>query len=197
MCDRKVSSKEQFKKHILLIHSYQCENCEKKFTILFDLNNHNSLIHSVFETKPFDCNHCDVKFTLKKHVRRHIEDVHMRKRTFQCDDCGRLFGRKTYFKIHKSLDHPYPCNTCEKKFIKPLQLKKHYTIVHKKAKNDQELKDLVKPANPSQCITCDKFFKRKKNLRVHSLILHQYNCGRCDKKFTKRAHLEEHNKKTH
>ena len=42
-----------------------------------------------------------------------------------------------------------------------------------------------------------KILKRKKNLRVHSLILHQYNCGSCDKKCTKRAHLEEHNKKTH
>ena len=197
MCDRKVSSKDQIKRHRLLNHSHHCDNCEKKFTIVFDLNNHNSSIHSIFKKKPFQCSYCNVKVTSKVHLKRHIENIHMRTKSVQCEDCDKLFFSKPYFKKHNSLNHPYSCNDCEKKFIKPLQLKNHYLSVHKKAKNVQEFRDLYKPANTIQCIICDKFFKKKRNLRVHSLILHQYNCGSCDKKFTKRVHLEEHDKKSH
>ena len=197
MCDRKVSSKEQLKKHSLLTHSHHCDNCEKKFTIIFDLNNHNASTHSIFKKKPFKCNYCDVTVTLKRHLKRHIEEIHMRTKSFQCEDCDKIFGRKIYFKKHNTLNHPYSCNGCEKKFIKRLHLKNHYLSVHKKAKNDQEPKGLEEPVHTFQCALCDKVLRRKRNLQAHSLLLHQFHCGSCDKKFSMKMHLDEHEEKIH
>ena len=197
MSDRKVSSKDQLKKHKSLSHSYQCDNCEKMFTILFDLNNHNASTHSIFDKKPFKCNYCDVTIKLKRQLKRHIEEIHMRTKSFQCEDCDKLFGRKTYFKKHNSLNHPYPCNSCKKKFIKRLQLKSHYLSVHKKAKNDQVSKSLEEPAHPFQCTLCDKVLTRKTHLKAHTLLLHQFHCGSCDKKFSMKMHLDEHEEEFH
>ena len=78
MCDRKVTAKDKLKRHRLLNHSHQCDNYEKKFTIVFDLNNHNASIHSIFKKKPFQCSCCNVKVTSKVHLKRHIENIHMR-----------------------------------------------------------------------------------------------------------------------
>ena len=81
-----------------LVHPYQCDNCEKKFTIIFDLNQHNSLIHSIFEKKQLKCDFCDTTFTLNSQLKYHIGTVHERKKPFQCNDCNKSFGRKTYLR---------------------------------------------------------------------------------------------------
>ena len=92
---------------------------------------------------------------------------------FQCLICGQTFDVLKCLKRHMTLDHIYQCNSCERKFPKKIQLKRHFESLH-----------LVKTL---KCNTCKLIFDTQSNLDLHIESVHEVNnqnfCRICNKEY--------------
>uniref|UniRef100_A0AAQ4RB31 C2H2-type domain-containing protein n=1 Tax=Gasterosteus aculeatus aculeatus TaxID=481459 RepID=A0AAQ4RB31_GASAC len=99
-------------------------------------------------------------------------------RTFLCKTRGNLLA---HVKRFHSVDQPYVCNTCGKRFVD-----KSVFEIHKRVHSDEK---------PFSCQICGKDFKLNKGLKVHMLIHtgeRPFSCSICGKTFTQKSHLEYH-----
>ncbi|XP_039262536.2 uncharacterized protein LOC120338691 [Styela clava] len=103
----------------------------------------------------------------------------------QCKKCGKIFSVRTSLEQHLKLFHgeskPYECHQCKMKFIRKVDLNKHY-LVHQ-----------VKAAH--KCNVCGKKFSKINALTNHLSIhkeLKEFNCEVCQRKFKTHSALKRH-----
>ena len=74
------------------------------------------------------------KFARKVQLKRHMVNIHERKRPFSCTLCSSTFFRKGDLKLHMKTVHegkkPFECNYCTKKFYLMSGLDGHLAIKH-------------------------------------------------------------------
>ena len=103
---------------------FQCDLCEKKFTLQGHLNRHLK-IHT--GEKSFKCDFCEKKFTQKGDLKRHLT-IHTGEKSFQCDWCGQRFSQRSYLNDHLRIhsgEKPFHCDYCAKRFPQKGHLTKH------------------------------------------------------------------------
>ena len=118
-----------------------------------------------------------LSFLQTSHVKRHMA-VHMERRPYVCDICGRGFAYPCELKSHvekhkRSKDNM--CDTCGAAFDNPIRLKAHVQVSHR------DEADLT-------CKECGKRYTYPSQLRDH-MIKHSgkrpYMCGECGMEFMK------------
>ena len=57
------------------------------------------------ESKKYKCPHCELESITNSHIRKHINEVHERKKNFYCRYCEKSFSRKFNLKKHKEGVH--------------------------------------------------------------------------------------------
>ncbi|KAF5302762.1 hypothetical protein FQA39_LY01942 [Lamprigera yunnana] len=164
--------------------SYQCKECDKKYT-----SSHNLQIHmySHTGTKPFSCEHCERKFTKVSSLNSH-RTLHTGDLSYLCSECGKGFSTVTGLKRHKithSGERPYKCVVCQAQFIMSGDL-----TVHMRTHTGER---------PYLCPTCGNTFSRISHLNTH-LRRHTgerpYRCSKCDRAFAQSGDLRSH-ERTH
>ena len=87
-------------------------------------------------------NACEIcPFTTLSLVRlkRHVNEVHLNIKKFDCTDCGYAFSRKEQLDIHKSTAHlkvrDFVCKDCGSAFFRKSHLVLHTKMVHLKIKD--------------------------------------------------------------
>ena len=111
---------------------------------------------------------------------------------FNCDKCGKSFGKTKALTSHNYQVHPKPqkisrfeCDKCDKAFNTSNRLWHHDYHVH--------------PKYMHGCSTCGKTFKSKGTLNRHK-VLHtgekSFSCKICNKRFTQKGNMMSH-LKTH
>jgi uncharacterized Zn-finger protein len=117
------------------------------------------------------------KVRWKKHTKNTGE------KSYKCDECNRLFGRKDHLKRHYLVhtgEKPYKCHICNKLFSQNGTLKAHYRV-HTGEK-------------PSSCNVCNRRFGESVNLKNHYRVHTEegrYKCDICSKAFTMRVSLKD------
>ncbi|XP_031638605.1 zinc finger protein 383-like [Contarinia nasturtii] len=123
------------------------------------------------------------------------EPTEIKSSTYQCEHCGKSFGRKTHLRRHMNVHQSK-------------DLRSHMTSQHgdrilqskgMKLATDKKINKVEKPqkiiSSAYQCDHCDKVFTRKTHLRRHMTIHtdeRAYGCKICDKRFRRRDHLKIH-----
>nr|XP_020455669.1 transcription factor IIIA [Monopterus albus] len=151
-------------------------------------------------------------------MKNHTARVHHH----QCDhpDCGKCFNKKYQLKAHK-LEHqellPFRCSIsgCNKEFPSRGKLKHHEKVHEGYSCQVQEcpfhavtwteyLKHVKSHKGKLACTKCTRQFSNDWFLHQHMQFVHSgekrlLSCPRegCDKKFTRRFHLESHIQKDH
>ena len=82
------------KYHKTLLDGYEellCDKCEYKCLFQRELRKHEHECHPAGGDDAMTCNICNKKFKNMSHVRKHKEVIHMRLKTFECDQCPMKF----------------------------------------------------------------------------------------------------------
>ena len=80
---------------------FQCDLCEKDYSLSSSLYNHNQAIHIGCK---FKCPDCDYECSTKWSLNRHFKMVHTNIKEFKCSDCNYASSRKD-----KLTDHQKNC----------------------------------------------------------------------------------------
>ena len=192
----------------------KCKECDKKFKILSDLEDHNEEHKYGLGTKLFRCDICQTKYNtrrrLEEHKKKH-EDLssvcphcgitleskkdmfkhlvyHREKTTrmiqFFCDSCNATFETEGKKHYHLYKYHNVKAFHCDLCGLKCNNLKLHKQRTH----GDKNLK----------CEYCEKKFSTKYYVDRHVKLLHlleknyKFKCDYCGKKFIRSTIFEGH-----
>ncbi|EDW42812.1 testis-specific zinc finger protein topi [Drosophila sechellia] len=108
----------------------QEENCDRKFTIRPDLNDHIRKCHT--GERPYLCLVCGKRFLTGSVFYQH-RLIHRGERRYECDECGKRFYRADALKNHQRIhtgEKPYSCLFCTKTFRQRGDRDKHIRARH-------------------------------------------------------------------
>jgi len=219
VCFMLLTSKQAMKRHIVNVHqakNFECEKCEKKFNSQESLDMH--MISSLFEKDKHVCKTCSKEYKHKKDLDRHtrIHDEESSIVNISCDECGKVFTRKSnlykhrgrkhglYYlnfekarKVLKTEDGSFECKICHEKFAEDEWNKLDTHLVLKECLNSESLND----DSLFQCQNCEKAYQDKNSLQRHMKLKHHYLkslcCDLCDFVSAYKSSLARHVKKAH
>ncbi|XP_017104986.2 testis-specific zinc finger protein topi isoform X1 [Drosophila bipectinata] len=108
----------------------QEENCDRKFTIRPDLNDHIRKCHT--GERPYHCLVCGKRFLTGSVFYQH-RLIHRGERRYECEECGKRFYRADALKNHQRIhtgEKPYSCLFCTKTFRQRGDRDKHIRARH-------------------------------------------------------------------
>lgn len=106
------------------------ENCNRRFTIRPDLNDHIRKCHT--GERPYHCLICGKRFLTGSVFYQH-RLIHRGERRYGCDECGKRFYRADALKNHQRIhtgEKPYSCGQCPKSFRQRGDRDKHIRARH-------------------------------------------------------------------
>lgn len=103
--------------------------------------------YGVKKKKEVKCSHCEKVLSGPLHLKRHIQNVHERKKNFSCETCDRAFKTKYNLAQH---------------------LLRH--IRNPSSQVKEMITDTSNSNRPFSCETCGNFFKTIAALRQHKII---------------------------
>jgi len=187
---------------------YICETCCKVFLSEKLLNVHTRQVHSEMR---FACHLCDKICKSKEAIKKH-QSVHTGETPYMCSHCGKSFSDQSSRNAHEKYQHPKPgneiiCKECGKQFKYPRNLKSHmvlhnmdtpYDGSRRQYSNEIKLEALQLVKEIGVAETARKLnLPNKAVSNWWSACKNNFNCSRCDKSFSLKCKLEEHERIYH
>ncbi|CAG9800613.1 unnamed protein product [Chironomus riparius] len=177
ICAVQFESKREFRKH-----ERKCKTESSEVKIGAQTEN---VIPNTIETIKCSELNCQLTFKNKINLKKHISQVHLNERFFQCDKCAKFFKTKYHLKHHlKTHRVPQKCPIC---YVMLPNLEDHIKR-HKRPKQD-----------PFQCPQCNRQCASKQALQEHIQRIHEkkplekiYTCLICDENFIRNSDLRRH-----
>lgn len=189
-CDKKYSSKNLLDEHMNMhtgLRPYKCPICTKDFASKYTLTAHMK-IHSE-RPRPFTCKQCGKAFFSAQNLLQH-EKIHTGLKEFVCEVCNKAFGTQHNLEVHKIIHtgyKPFICRTCGKAFARRAEIRDHERT--------------HTGERPFVCDICNMSFAQRSNLTTHKRATHlndkRYKCEQCDRSFKRRRLLDYHIRASH
>lgn len=173
------SDDEMKKRKVKKIKKHKsCLICGEKFRFKIGLKKHVQDEHK----SSFKCEPCDRMFISEKNLRRHTRTIHLQKRVYTCDQCGKSSFHLSSFRRHVQIhngEKKFKCELCFRTFLRKDKLKRHM-FVHTGVKN-------------FACELCSNRYSRKDKLNQH---IAKYHYGYSDKAASFVESIQYENKET-
>lgn len=170
--------------------SRSCEECNRVYPHLTELEKHICIHRTSKEELPFTCYKCMQGFSTKSECTHHLQTNHRKKKLFKCNKCDKSFKNQPSLLSHvrehvKNLvyESHFVCYICDTKFNCKKSLEDHVFYVHLKQKKRypcdicgqtfkrphlmSEHRVTHGKVKPLPCPSCPRFFARKRQLRKH------------------------------
>lgn len=193
LCGRSFTRWATFTLHLkrhFNIRDYECRLCNKSFILRQKLVEH-LRIHTGIA--PIQCNICFARFRRYSNLAQHRNRHHLNKRPYKKDyvcECGETFVSQAKLNWHKETheEKPKVCPFCRERFIHRNSLTRHIRLSH------PEKYTLLKNKTVS-CPYCNQKYLQtslKAHLETHSKEKNQYSCQICNKEFSTKWNLKQH-----
>ena len=136
---------------------YECEPCQKTFTLQQNLTRH---IQSVHEGVKYTCDQCDDQFSQKSSLSAHIQSKHEGIK-YACNQCDYQTGYQSDLTRHIQSVHEgvkYACDQCDYQSTHQSNLIVHIKSKHKGIRYD--------------CDKCDYKATQNRDLKTHIINKH-------------------------
>ena len=179
--------------------SFICEDCNKSFTLKWNLKAHAKSCKGFGNKDMLSCEKCDGKFTSKRTLKVHSMKCFGLK-TYSCKDCSETFVVYKHLHEHRQKFHTCSkCDYCDVVITNSKNLKRHILTKHKgltpaKAREleiRQNSKASAIEKKDFKCEYCCKTFSDKRTLNHHSTT-HTFPCNFCKKFFQSISDLMNH-----
>ncbi|RUS75721.1 hypothetical protein EGW08_016503, partial [Elysia chlorotica] len=141
-----------------------CDVCGRGFAEKYTLNRH-MLTHT--HIKPYACTKCNMAFSRSDGLAKHMAAGHRRIDAHHCDVCGGTFNSEVSFEQHRreyGNTLPFVCNLCMLAFSQCCHLNYHMKS-HSLSKINEGFGN--PNANLFRCEICGKGFTRKYHMQRH------------------------------
>jgi KRAB domain-containing zinc finger protein len=170
--------------------SFQCDKCNKVFTVNGHLKRHIKSIHD--KIKNIKCDKCEYLCSTNECLKRHTKTVHDKIKDMKCDKCDYICSTNGHLKRHIKMVHDkikdFKCDKCEYTCSENITLKQHIKIVHNKIKE-------------FKCHKCDYMCSTNSDLKRHIKHVHDkikdYQCDKCNYRCENKSILKTHLKNVH
>ena len=205
-CEFKSSRKRKLFDHTQKVHfklietqfSFQCDECDKRFSHNYLLTRHQQKQHN---GEVFRCNQCDYLSVVEYNLKVHLKQVHTigisekDTQVYPCNLCLLKFEGKTAYRTHlfshkiEDKGEFFMCTDCSHLTSKKEDLIKHLENIHFKLEY--------------RCNHCQVTFGRLDSFRVHLVSKHEdkkddlHKCDRCHYSTRRKDAMIRHIKQTH
>lgn len=145
---------------------YECRLCHQRFCNIGQRVTHVRKYHPRVLLKSHVCDICGSAFRYQSGLAVHKLDKHTGRtegRLFECEYCGKVFGRSNVLAMHLRLhtgERPYLCQHCGMTFRNPTNLKYHTVNMHTKN-------------YAVSCPICSRGFVVRRKLAKHLMQVHK------------------------
>ena len=178
---------------IIHLERYKCFFCSESF------NTKSSVDRHLDKHRKLCCNVCQKTYKARDKFKDHLKTHFL---AYQCDECGKIFNKKTKFDCHAEKYHGiestkslrmknsakkiYKCDFCPRVFEINLARHAHQRTIHKNNRID-----------PFKCKDCGLSFIMREELRIHAFAhysgkIHTCTEENCSKIFKTRKQLGSH-----
>lgn len=169
-CSHHFESAEALQEHSEKRHAqdlpFECRLCHQRFCNIGQRVTHVRKYHPRVLLKSHVCDVCGSAFRYQSGLAVHKLDKHTGRtqgRLFECEYCGKVFGRSNVLAMHLRLhtgEQPYLCQHCGLTFRNPTNLKYHTVNMHTKN-------------YAVSCPICSRGFVVRRKLAKHLLQVHK------------------------
>ena len=134
-CSYIAKEKGDLKTHFKSVHEkirIKCEICDKDFARGPGLILHRQKVHEGID-KSAQCSICEQKLASKGKLKRHINDIHLKLKPFECPSCKYKATNKPMLNNHVKAMHEgvkFNCSFCDYKTSFKSNVGKHEESVH-------------------------------------------------------------------
>ncbi|XP_026863098.2 zinc finger protein 1035 [Electrophorus electricus] len=181
------SCKDQDKAHVdkgdVVVHKYQCSECDQSFTdglrLISHLEDHGREDQERRLGNQHRCHLCGKTFGQAGVLQRHVKTRHQETVTNTCPQCFRSFRCPSDLDIHRSChdpNRPFVCNICELRFWTAKSLSVHQRHAHTGTEQLKTTESTPKAevGFPKQytCFPCNRSYTIRKSYMRHCRIKH-------------------------
>ncbi|XP_022828560.1 zinc finger protein 569-like [Spodoptera litura] len=187
VCRKKETLLGHVNREHLNHNPFICDQCGQQFHSKMALISHIQRLHEEY----FVCRFCDLEFSNQGIYKAHVQSCESTKRGFACDTCPASFDLFESVSEHKKRRHGtevFPCNICNKQFVRESKRNEHMVKVHSNLQNE---------LNNIDCVVCQRKFYSKGEL-VRHMKSHgpntMYPCRICNTEYDTLRQFRAHNR---
>ena len=193
LCEFTTSNSHFLKSHMDAIHGEKkkCNQCEKSFKWVQDLEKHIKAVHQGMKKK---CSLCEFQTNYNQNLKGHMKAIHGISK-YKCEICNKLFNGNFDLQIHISGFHEgksSKCNQCDYTYESYDSFRTH-KIKHKdKYSGIFNAATISRRRQKNRQLKKDSIVKAEKDVEKSNEIELSYACQFCDKEFGSSKEMVHH-----